>query len=505
MAMTLSFDRVTFSHDALDDALFADLSVTFSPGWTGIVGANGSGKTTLLQLATGELSPARGQVHRPARMVLCAQRTDAPPELLAEFLAALDPLARELTGRLHVGADCLRRWPTLSHGERKRAQLAVALWQQPAVLAVDEPSNHIDAEARELLLRALGAFPGIGLLVSHDRTMLDRLCRACLFVEPPEAVLRPGTYTTALAQHRRDLAHRRAQREQAQREVRRLHQTLVARRETAAREHRDRSKRGLPPGDHDARAKINGARVADSGAGAPLRQLAGRMAQASARLAGLVLPPEYDSGIFLPDCRSRRDLLCRLPPGTLALGGPARTLAYPELLVAPTDRIALTGANGSGKSTLLGHLVRQLVLPPERLLYLPQEIPAEAAAALIGEARALRGDRLGLAMAIIRRLGSDPPRLLRTALPSPGEARKLLLALGIARQTHLIVMDEPTNHLDLPSIECLEEALAPCPCGLLLVSHDLAFLRRLTTRRWHLAPVPDAPGHSCLVPADDWP
>ena len=49
---------------------------------------------------------------------------------------------------------------------------------------------------------------------------------------------------------------------------------------------------------------------------------------------------------------------------------------------------------------------------------------------------------------------------------------------------HLIVMDEPTNHLDLPSIECLEAALVACPCGLLMVSHDLRFLRRVAQTWW---------------------
>ena len=90
-------------------------------------------------------------------------------------------------------------------------------------------------------------------------------------------------------------------------------------------------------------------------------------------------------------------------------------------------------------------------------------------------------------MTAVSRLGSRPHRLLESAEPSPGEIRKILLALGIARVPHLIVMDEPTNHLDLPSIECLEEALDGCPCGLLLVSHDERFLARLTTTRWRIA------------------
>ena len=71
--------------------------------------------------------------------------------------------------------------------------------------------------------------------------------------------------------------------------------------------------------------------------------------------------------------------------------------------------------------------------------------------------------------------------------PSPGEVRKILLAIGIANAPHLIVMDEPTNHLDLPSIECLEQALVDSPCGLLLVSHDRHFLDALTHKQWHKA------------------
>jgi ATPase subunit of ABC transporter with duplicated ATPase domains len=83
-------------------------------------------------------------------------------------------------------------------------------------------------------------------------------------------------------------------------------------------------------------------------------------------------------------------------------------------------------------------------------------------------------------MSIVGALGSEPERLLETNDPSPGELRKLMLALGMEQAPHLIIMDERTNHLDLPSIECLEAALEACPSALLLVSHDLRFLQRLT-------------------------
>ncbi len=82
--------------------------------------------------------------------------------------------------------------------------------------------------------------------------------------------------------------------------------------------------------------------------------------------------------------------------------------------------------------------------------------------------------------------GSCPHRLLDSTTPSPGETRKLLLALGMTRRPHIIIMDEPTNHMDLPSIECLEQALADCPCCLLLVSHDRRFLEKLTQQHWQI-------------------
>jgi len=69
---------------------------------------------------------------------------------------------------------------------------------------------------------------------------------------------------------------------------------------------------------------------------------------------------------------------------------------------------------------------------------------------------------------------------------SPGEVRKLFLALGILRGPQVIMLDEPTNHLDLPSIEALEVALSDCPCALICVSHDKPFLKTLGGQSWRI-------------------
>ena len=227
--------------------------------------------------------------------------------------------------------------------------------------------------------------------------------------------------------------------------------------------------------------------------GRRLRQIEGRLKQARRKQERLKVKKTYRMGIWLDGSVSKRATLFRIPTGSIPLGG-NRELRFNDLMMRPTDRIALTGPNGAGKSTLVRHIMRSLNIPEERVTYLPQEIDLQASSAIVAKARRLPKDVLGHTMTVVSRLGSRPHRLLETAEPSPGETRKLLLAVGIAQATHLIILDEPTNHLDLPSIECLEDALAEVPCGLLLVSHDVRFLRRLTRTRWEVSPAEDTPG-----------
>ncbi|MFA6109994.1 MAG: ATP-binding cassette domain-containing protein [Candidatus Latescibacterota bacterium] len=499
----ICFHQVAFSYESTAQPLFAKVDLHLATGWTGVVGANGTGKTTLLLLATGRLQPRAGRVDAPEAWY-CPQRTDDPPEGLARLLADTSGSAASLCGRLGLALDWQARWPTLSHGERKRAQIAAALWQEPRALAVDEPTNHLDGPTRAMLFEALRRYHGIGLLVSHDRDLLDGLCDQCVFLCPPEAVLRPGGYSLGRAQE--ELEHESARRERMEigRTVHRLEREAIRRRAVADRSQRRLSKRNLGK-DNDARFKRNRARITgkDAVAGRQQHLLDGRLERERERLQGARVQKIRQLGIWIEGGHSPRDLLFRLPAGRIALG-PARFLRHPDLEMRPADRVALTGPNGAGKSTLLQQIRGVLALPEERVAWVPQEIDAAGSRCILDSVRKLRHDDLGRLMTTVSCLGSDPDRLLATDLPSPGELRKLLLALGVARAPHLIVMDEPTNHLDLPSIECLEEALAECPCGLLLVSHDERFLRRLTQTRWVVVPAEGAGSNTELRAVDSW-
>jgi ATPase subunit of ABC transporter with duplicated ATPase domains len=480
----LSFNSVEFSYPSSVYPALRGVSFELSPGWTGVTGENGAGKTTLLLLAAGLRLPSAGKIRGPGDSLYCPQRTDAIPESWEELFFAGDNAAGRLLNSLGIGDDWPYRWETLSHGERKRFQLAVALRRNPAFLAVDEPTNHLDAEASALVREALETYRGIGLLVSHDRALLDGLCGNCLFLRDGTATLRPGGVSQGLAEEERERTEQRGERKRLLEEEERLMAEADRRRRVAEGSRNRLSKRRLDPKDRDSRGKINLARLSgkDKAAADLYKRMKNRAEEAGKALEGAAKPRERKQGLTLAGEQARADRLLFLEPGKIPLGE-GRSLSFPELVVTPEARIALTGPNGSGKSTLIRHILSRIAAP---LLYLPQELdPEESRAVLVAvfrEEEKFRGEifsRFSL-------LGSDPRLLFRSALPSPGETRKLMIARGIFYNPALIIMDEPTNHLDLVSIGLLAAALADFKGALLLASHDGPFLSPLVRRNWIL-------------------
>ena len=483
----LKFQNVTFIYDSALKPLFQNVSLHIARGWSGIVGSNGAGKTTLLKLATGLIEPNTGSIMVCHNSVYCPQRTDDIPDKLSELIITNTKYAHIIKSRLGVCDDWAERWISLSHGERKRAQIAVALWLRPDVLAIDEPTNHIDSQACEIIAQALRSFKGIGLIVSHNRELLDLLCQQCLFVEPPGVIVRPGGVTKGMEIAKAEQQALEKQHTLRKQAYKTLRKEAVRRRELAIKSQKLRSKRGLAKKDHDGREKRDRVRVSGKdGLGGKLqRQLKGRLEQTRKNLENITVKKQHTLGIWLPGSVSKRNFLLELPANSLSLGG-QKQLCYPELHINPQDRIAVTGPNGVGKSTLIRLIVDSLNVSKKQITYVPQEIDLSQSQEILTQALALPKDKLGHLMTIVSRLGSRPEKLLNSDEPSPGETRKLLLAVGMTHMPHIIIMDEPTNHMDLPSIECLEQALKDYPCSLLLVSHDRYFLSKLTSREWNI-------------------
>lgn len=483
----LNLQNISFSYDSSTKPIFQHLSCQFETGWTGIIGANGCGKSTLLQLVTGLLEPSQGVFNAPSKAIYCEQRTDYMPGDFSDFLERYDAISLRLKSELNIEDEWINRWETLSHGERKRVQITIALSKEPEILAIDEPSNHLDNKARKYILQALQLYRGIGLLVSHDRELLDTLCTHTLFIDPRAIMLRKGNYSTTIQDIKNEQAFLAHQALESKRRVKSLQREINKRVRKAAEADHKKSKRNLAKKDHDAKSKRDLARLTgkDAVEGKALNRLKSQMNRLQNEQSSIAYVKPSPTGIRITDTQSgSRILLFHLPAIKISVGN--HFLDVPDLSLHSDETVGLTGSNGAGKSTFLRWLIHYLNFDPEQLINIPQEIHHSEAEHILRSVKSLPKDQTGFLMAIISRLGSDPVRLLETELPSPGELRKLMLAEGIQRNPRLIIMDEPTNHMDLPSIQNIEEALASCHCAKILVSHDQYFLNKLIQTKWEI-------------------
>ncbi len=484
---SIQFQSVSFSYTSAAVVL-AEVDLAVGPGWTGVVGPNGAGKSTLLRLAAGTLSPSTGAVliDSETAPILCGQSVEDPDATVEAFAVSSRSEDFTLRGRLDLEPEDLHRWSTLSPGERKRWQIGAALASGPEVLLLDEPTNHLDAESRALLAQSLARFRGAGLVVSHDRALLDRLTEATIRVQAGTAQWWRGPYSEASAQwaaaeSERSTAHEAAKRELAKTKRRIADQRRSLEAKSAAFA---RSMKSAGTRDHDARslARKSKHRSGSAAASQALSNLAASRDRQAAAMSQFEQQRDVGGSVEFRGEAAPRPVLVQLG-GPLSAGD--RTLVGQlSCAVERASRIHLTGRNGAGKSTLIERMAAGWDLDPARLLHLPQEMSQRAMRELIDDLRARPRNERGRILQIVARLGTDPDQLLSTEAPSPGEARKLAMAQGLATEAWLLLLDEPTNHLDLPTVERLEDALTAYPGAVVVVTHDEHFAHLVTNEMW---------------------
>ncbi len=491
---TLALTDISYTYPGSPAPAIAHVSATFGPGWCGIVGDNGCGKSTLARIACGLAKPDEGAVTPHLTWAYCAQDAGLEPDMLYDFACDFAPEAARLRRMLHISDDMPWRFGELSSGEQKKIQVAVALWKNPQILVADEPTNHVDAVCREHIRNALAGYKGIGLLVSHDRALLDALVTRCLCFEAGRTVMRPGTYSQAHAQAEAERESAEQAQFAAKSEEKRLRAEYAKRAEEALRSAARRSARRLDPKDHDGRERIRRAVLTgkDGAAGRRAARMDARVERAQTKAGSLRAEKRYEGDLWMESSLSPRKTLLHLEPGEIPCG-PDRALMLPDLFLSNTDHLGICGPNGAGKSTLLRHIVellrrREAAGAGVRALYMPQEITPSEARSILLDVKSVPRARRGRLLSIVAQLDSSPERILAGDAASSGEVRKLMLARGIMNAPELIVMDEPTNHLDVHSIEALERALSAFPGALVLVSHDEAFLGACCRRRLELEP-----------------
>jgi ATPase subunit of ABC transporter with duplicated ATPase domains len=483
----IHFSHVSFSYSSAVP-IIEDASFDIGPGWTGLVGVNGIGKTTLMSLIAGLRTPDTGRVVvEPAGLspVLCEQRVDDLSDAITTLAVSWDRRAVRMRSSLHLEAADLDRWPDLSPGERKRWQIGAALAAEPDVLLLDEPTNHLDGEARSMLVGALASFRGCGVVISHDRTLLDELTERTIWIEGGRVEIWGGPYDVAREARAAAAAQRASTYERLRSQQRKLERRLDEKRRASVQKDAERLRERRAAGKHDldtrgAAATYKHERGQKTGA-QTVSSMTRSLDRIGDELAASAMTKEKGGSIsFAADTAPKEHLIRHAGP---VMAG-ERRLFDVDLGVRRTDRIRIAGPNGAGKTTLVETLLAGLTIPRERVLYLAQETSPTDAMAWLDQVRSLDPDQRGTVMALVARLGSDPGPLLVTDLPSPGEARKVALALGLGTATWLLVLDEPTNHLDLPSIERLEEALATHAGALILITHDDALAAAVTDTTW---------------------
>jgi ATP-binding cassette subfamily F protein 3 len=496
--------------------IFQGASFVVSRGdrW-GLVGRNGTGKTTLLNVAAGRLQPSRGTATRAngLRITLLDQHrefgpdatvweaaaapfaelraleksledqasrigelgTAATPEILSRYDHDLERFAREggytYSARVDAVLDGLgfdpevaltRPAAQLSGGEQGRIALARQLVAPADVLLLDEPTNHLDLDTTRWLESYLKTLDASVLVISHDRVFLSNVVDHVLHIEAGGVTTYNGTYNA--------FVHQRAERRLSQTRAFQAQQRMIAAEE-------DYIRRNI--------------------AGQNSRQAKGRRTKL-ARVERLSAPPTEEGAMALrleagqrggDQVLVARDVGVSIADRTLLEGFSAR--------ITRGEVVGLIGANGTGKSTLLNTIAGQRPLAEGelrsgdsiKLAYYRQDLTqvplGKSLFDIIHDLRPL-WDR-GKVQNHLGRFGFSGETVQRTADNlSGGERARVALAMMVLAHANFLLLDEPTNHLDVESIEALEDAIEGFDGTVLLVSHDRALLRNLTTRIWAL-------------------
>lgn len=479
----------------------------------GVVGPNGSGKSTLFKIILGEMSTDKGEliIESDPRIGFTRQNPepDTPEETLLEYSlrgipglsemeAEMTELEQDLTdpqkmkryGELqtrfeHLGGydietrvkialgglgftvdEFTKPFKSFSGGWRMRAELSRVLASKPDLLLLDEPSNYLDLPAVDWLQKFLKAYDGTLMLISHDRYLLRTLTNIIVEVDAGTATRYEGNLDYYLTE----------------REVRYEHLK-------AAKENQDHHREQLQRFVDRFRAQATKAAQAQS-----RQKLIDKIDEER-----IVLPKRYTN--------SGRLRLAEPPPSGIEMfrcenlgfsyaPSPRFVFRGLEFNITRGDKVALIGYNGLGKTTLmriiagtrpategkavLGHNVVPGYLSQEFAETIPPDLSVYRNAKNAWDAHGGGPEKIFRNQ--LGAFGFDENDVEKPAgVLSGGEKIRLAFLRLFLTAPNFLLLDEPTTHLDLDGRRLLQEALQQYKGTILLVSHDIDFVRAVAT------------------------
>jgi ATPase subunit of ABC transporter with duplicated ATPase domains len=495
--------------------LFENVSVKFGDGNRyGLIGANGCGKSTFMKILSGDLEPSAGNVSTSPGERLGILRQDQfayeessvidtvimghkelwqikqerdriyslpdmseaegmqVADLEVEFAEMDGYTAEARAGELLLGLDIPLEqhyglMSAVAPGWKLRVLLAQALFANPEIMLLDEPTNNLDINTIRWLEDVLNDRNCTMIIISHDRHFLNSVCTHMADMDFGELRVYPGNYDdymTASSQVREQLLAGNAKKKTQMAEL----QTFVSR----------------------FSANASKAKQATSRA----RQLE--------KIKLDEVKPSSRVNPFIRFDQGKKLFRLALEVESLSKGYGAEPLFKDlKMMIAVGERVAIIGPNGIGKSTLLRTLVGDLKPDTGKVKwsensevgYYAQDHAEDFAENItliewMGQWRKESDDDQAIRGTLGRLLFTSDDINKPVKVLSGGEQGRMLFGKLILQKNNIMVMDEPTNHLDMESIESLNTALENYPGTLLFVSHDREFVSSLATRIIELTP-----------------
>lgn len=517
----ISIDRLYFHYDSPYQEIFSGLSLAIPSGWkTALIGKNGRGKTTLLSILSGSLEPSAGKVTVPMEikyfpytppndklitldviresiapfsfweneMTLLLRKGDEKSlndysrylELFTRYDGyAIDSLIEKEAVKMSLPPDLLTRpFYTLSGGEKTRALILPLFLRKDCFPLLDEPTDHLDLQGREMLAEYLAGSKKGFITASHDRYLLDYCTDHTISINKTDVSVIHGNYSAWKNQKDLEDGFEQRRSDNLQREIRDLEKAAMQRRKwSSAKEKEKNSAHDSGFVSHKAAKMMKRAisieRRIEDNIQSKRELLKNKETNTSIIMKNTERPPERLINI--------NDLSVIIEDRKIITG------FYME--VSRGERVAVTGENGCGKTTLL-NVISGSVPAAGGDIYVARNVktarayqmPLWTEGFLKDHIRKESIDMTGFRfiMSAFGLKGEIFDRPLETF--SRGQQRKIDLCRTIIASPQLLIWDEPLNHLDIGSREQLEEFISREDLSVIFVEHDRRFIENTATR-----------------------